>query len=64
MGYRVIKFFFDLTDSAHEYHEGDSYPRKGLAVSDARIRELLSGKNRLRTPLIEEVKVAKKKKGA
>lgn len=64
MAYRVTKFFYDLTDSAHEYNVGDSFPRKGLAVSDARIKELLSGKNRLRVPLIEEVKVAKKKKGA
>lgn len=64
MAYRVIKFFYDLTDSAQEYHVGDSYPRKGLAVSDARIKELLSDKNRLKAPLIEEVKVVRKKKGA
>lgn len=65
MAYRVIRFFYDLTDSAHEYNVGDSFPRKGLAVSDARIKELLSGKNRLKTPVIEEVKTEKKpRKGA
>lgn len=63
MAYRVIRFFYDLTDSEHLYNVGDSFPRKGLAVSNARIKELLSGKNRLKTPVIEEVKVAKKKKG-
>lgn len=62
MAYRVIRFFYDLTDSDHEYKVGDSFPRKGKAVSDARIKELMSDKNRLKTPVIEEVK--KPKKGA
>lgn len=65
MAYRVIRFFYDLTDSAHEYHVGDSFPRKGMAVSDARIKELASNKNKLKVPLIEEVKTVKKaRKGA
>lgn len=65
MAYRVIRFFYDLTDSEHLYNVGDSFPRKGLAVSDARIKELLSGKNRLKAPVIEEVKTEKKpRKGA
>lgn len=65
MAYRVIRFFYDLTDSAHEYRVGDSFPRKGMTVSNARIKELSTGKNKLKVPLIEEVKTVKKaRKGA
>lgn len=64
MGYKVTRFFYDLQDSDHLYNVGDSYPRKGLAVSDKRIEELMSGKNRLRVPVIaEEPKKARRKKG-
>lgn len=60
MAYRVIHFFYDLDDSAHAYCVGDSYPRKGITVSDARIKELSSNKNRLGVPVIEAVPAAKK----
>lgn len=65
MAFKVIRFFYDLNDSAHEYNVGDSYPRKGIAVTDARIKELSSDKNRLGVPLIKAVQEAKKttKKG-
>ena len=55
MMYKVIKYFEDLQDSAHPYNEGDTYPRKGLRVSKARLAELASDKNRRGEPLIVEV---------
>lgn len=62
MAYKVIRFFYDLQDSAHLYNVGDSYPRDGIAVPDKRIAELLGSKNRLKEPLIEEVKEVKAKR--
>lgn len=60
--YKVIKPFFDLEDKNFEYKEGQTFPRKGAKVSEDRIEELLSGRNKLKTPLIKEVKEQKKKK--
>ena len=54
--YRVIKLFTDLRDDNYEYHAGDEFPRKGLEVSEERIEELSTDKNRRRIPLIELVK--------
>lgn len=59
--YRVLADFADLKDHNFKYHTGDTYPRKGAEVSTARINELLTGKNRRKMPLIEEVKEAKPK---
>lgn len=58
--YKVLKTFADLQDNKHLYHEGDTYPRDNVFVSDVRIAELCSNNNALRQPLIE--KVAKPKK--
>lgn len=52
---RVVKDFYDLQDGAHPYKVGQEFPRKGKTVSDARIEELASDKNRRRTPLIERI---------
>jgi len=52
MGYKVIHFFNDLQDFNHAYHVGDVYPRMGVKVSDARIAELASSKNKQGKPLI------------
>jgi len=52
MGYKVIHFFNDLQDFNHAYHVGDDYPRMGVKVSDARIAELSSSKNKQGKPLI------------
>lgn len=52
MGYKVIHFFNDLQDFNHAYHVGDAYPRMGVRVSDARIAELASSKNKQGKPLI------------
>lgn len=56
--YRVIRFFTDAQDSEHAYFVGDTYPRKGVAPSDERIKNLLSGNNFQKVPLIELVKDA------
>ena len=50
--YEVIVYFEDLQDGGHPYNVGDAYPRKGLEVSEARIRELISSNNARRKPLI------------
>lgn len=57
--YRVIKYFTDLQDEHHAYHAGDTFPREGLEVSEERLAELSSDKNKRGIPLIEEVKEAK-----
>ena len=62
--YRVIKRFYELQDVTktksgdiyHEYKVGDTFPRPGFKVSDARLKELAGENNRRGTPLIEEVK--------
>lgn len=59
--YKVIHVFVDLQDNNYVYHEGDIYPRKGLAVSKERIDELKSDKNKQGKPLIKSER--KKKEG-
>lgn len=55
MGYRVIEYFTDLQDFNHPYKVGDTFPRLGMKVSDTRIAELSSNKNKRKKPLIEKV---------
>lgn len=55
MGYKVIHYFTDLQDFNHPYKVGDIFPRKGLSVSDERIRELSSKNNRQGKILIEKL---------
>lgn len=62
MGYKVVRFFYDLQDGDYQYNVGDSFPRKGKAVADKRIEYLASSKNRLGSPVIVE-EPKKKKKG-
>ena len=54
--YRALTHFTDLQDDNYKYHAGDEFPRKGLKVSDERLKELLTDKNRRHKPMIEEVK--------
>ena len=62
--YKVIKHFHDLQDATktksgvvyREYKVGDEYPRKGLKVSEERLKELSGKDNKRGTPLIEEAK--------
>lgn len=53
--YKVLKHFTDLQDKGHPYNEGDTFPRNGLVVSEARLKELSSTKNRRGIKLIELV---------
>lgn len=55
MMYSVIKSFTDLQDDGFLYRVGDKFPRSGMVVTDERIAELASNKNRQKVPLIEEV---------
>lgn len=54
MKYKVVSYFEDLQDGCHAYNVGDTYPRKGLEVSDDRVAELMSDTNKQRKPLIKE----------
>lgn len=53
--YKVIVRFIDLQDDNHVYNAGDTFPRKGKVVSDARINELKGTENKRKMSLIEEV---------
>jgi len=55
MNYMVKKSFIDLKDGRHEYKAGEAYPRAVYKPTKARVKELLSDKNKQHTPLIEEV---------
>lgn len=52
--YRVVVSFKDLQDNGYRYQVGDIFPHEGLKVSDERIDELLTDKNRRHTPMIVE----------
>lgn len=54
--YKVLKYFTDLQDNRHPYHEGDIFPREGLKVSNARLEELSGSNNKQGKPLIEKIK--------
>lgn len=64
MAYKVIKLFTDLHDGDHLYNVGDTFPRKGITVTDERIAELAGSNNLQKTPLIEKVEPKKSKKTA
>ena len=55
MEYRVIKYFTDLQDNNYHYHVGDTFPHDGFEVSQERIDELSSEKNKRGVKLIEAV---------
>lgn len=61
MSYKVIHFFTDLQDFNHAYRVGDIFPRTGVKVSDSRIAELASNKNKQGKPLIQKVEEETKK---
>ena len=62
MKYIVTRYFTDAQDNEHPYREGDIYPREGLTVSDARLKDLLSGNNFQRVPLIKRITDIQEKK--
>lgn len=53
--YRVIKYFTDLHDDDHPYHVGDEFPRRGIKVTDERLKELSGSDNKQGVPLIEAI---------
>lgn len=53
--YEVINYFTDLRDYDHPYNVGDEFPRQGVTVSEERLAELSSDKNRQGRPLIRAV---------
>lgn len=57
--YKVIKFFTDLQDGDHPYSVGDTFPREGVTVADARIAELAGCENKQGVPLIQKVEESK-----
>lgn len=59
--YKVISYFTDLQDFNHPYKVGDEFPRLGLKVSNERLEELASNKNKQGKPLIEKVEQVKEK---
>lgn len=53
--YKALTYFTDLQDNGHPYDEGDIFPRDGLTVTEARLDELSSTRNRRKIKLIELV---------
>ena len=58
--YEVISFFTDLRDYDHPYNVGDEFPRHGVTVSEERLAELSSNKNKQHRPLIKAVENIRK----
>lgn len=54
--YKVVVRFKDLKDNGYVYEVGTTFPRAGKVVSDDRIKELSSKKNKRGVKLIEAVK--------
>lgn len=61
MAYKVIKLFTDLHDNDYLYNVGDTFPRKGITVTEERIAELAGSDNKQHAPLIEKVEPKRKK---
>ena len=53
--YEVIKHFTDLQDDNHPYYVGETFPRKGLKVTEERLAELAGSNNKQGQPLIKKV---------
>ena len=66
MMYKVVKYFADLQDNNYEYQAGDTFPRRGLVVSEERLAELAGSENKQGVPLIQlvEPKTKRAKKTA
>lgn len=55
MPYQVVKSFFDLKDNKRLCEVGETYPREGLEVDEARLVELSTLSNPRREIFIEKV---------
>lgn len=53
--YRVVHAFRDREDRMTYYHEGATFPRDGVSVTEERLAYLAGKQNRMQTPLIEKV---------
>lgn len=62
MGYVVIEGFCDMGDNDRAYSVGDVYPRRGLSVSEGRLKTLATSANALGRPLIKAEKAEKAEK--
>ena len=59
MAYKVIKKFKDLKDNDHIYEVNDIYPGEDIKLEDIsqkRIKELTTKRNKIGEILIEEIK--------
>lgn len=55
MMYKVIEHFTDLQDNNYSYNVGDTFPRSGYDVSEERLAELSSSKNKRGRAVIEVI---------
>lgn len=55
MTYIATEYFKDTADNGFVYHAGDTFPRAGKTVSEARLAELSSDGNRRGRPVIAAV---------
>lgn len=62
--YRVIEYFEDLQDNGQPYNVGDVFPKGDKKVTEQRLNELATDKNRRRIPLIKKVEEPKVEKPA
>ena len=62
--YRVIEYFEDLQDNRRPYNVGDVFPKGNKKVTEQRLNELATDKNRRRIPLIKKVEEPKVEKPA
>lgn len=53
--YEVIRAFRDLTDDNRLYQVGDKYPAKGVKPTKTRVKELLTGSNRMGKVYLREI---------
>ena len=53
--FKVVKRFYDLKDNNYAYSVGDVFPHPKAKVSEKRIAELSSNKNKMGVPLIVEI---------
>ena len=59
--FKVVKRFYDLKDNNYAYSVGDVFPHPKARVSEKRIAELSSNKNKMGVPLIAEIPEKSKK---
>ena len=60
--YRVIEYFEDLQDNGQPYNVGDVFPKGDKKVTEERLNELATDRNRRHIPLIEKVEEPKVEK--